>query len=284
MIAEYLEDMELTIRGLRAMAVDAAINEELSVHLEGREHRLGKTVFSADTQRDMRRLKKRVRYLTPLLKYLAAEEAVRLSRMAMQILGGNGYTKDYAPERLLRDALVLPIYEGTSQIQALMALKDNLGAITKNPQKFVRKVASTKYKELRASDPLDRAFYKLQSLALGAQQHIMWRVAKDKAVDAMAGPLDKALENFTKNWDPKRDFNYGLLHAERLIKILADVAIAEVLVEQAKQWPQRRELAERWIEMVEPRVRFNFDEIHSRGDRLLSRLERERLAQERQTA
>jgi hypothetical protein len=193
----------------------------------------------------------------------------------MQILGGNGYTKDYAPERLLRDALVLPVYEGTSQIQALMALKDNLGSITKHPQAFLRNLATTKLQAVTAIDPLERSLHKLKSLSLSAQQHIMWRVAKDKWADAVHGPVESLFDRFTKNWDPKRDFAWGLLHAEHLARILADVAIAEALYRQAERFPERRELAERWVELVEPRCRFNWDKIHSTGERLLGRLQQE---------
>lgn len=275
MIADYLDEMELTIKGIRAMAMEAAFAEEAKTHLELREHRLGsKVTLDPNTKREIRRLARRVRHLTPLLKYMATEEAVRFARLAMQIHGGNGYTTDYAPERLLRDALVLPVYEGTSQIQALMALKDNLGAITKNPQRFLREMARVRLRSLRASDAVERDVYRLKSMALSAQQHIMWRVAKDKFSDALGGPLDKAFERFAKNWDPKRDFAYGLLHAENLIRILCDVAVAEILWTQAKAFPERRELAERWIELVEPRVRYHYDLIHTKGDRLLRRLER----------
>ena len=38
----------------------------------------------------------------------------------MQVFGGNGYVKDYPVEKLMRDAKVLQIYEGTSQIQRLV--------------------------------------------------------------------------------------------------------------------------------------------------------------------
>lgn len=285
LIAEALDDMDLTIRGLRAMAMEAAHCEEMRVHLELREKRFGgKVALDPKTRKDLNYYKARVRHLTPLLKYLAAEEAVRLSRVAMQIHGGNGYTKDYAPERLLRDALVLPVYEGTSQIQALMALKDNLGAITKNPQRFLARLATAKFQSVRAVDPLERSYFKLKSMALSAQQHIMWRVAKEKMSDAITGPLDKAFERLATHWDPKRDFAYGLLHAENLTRILADVAIARALCKQAEQFPERRELAERWLEKVEPRVRYRYDLIHSQGDRLLARLEQKEHEERRQSA
>jgi acyl-CoA dehydrogenase len=39
---------------------------------------------------------------------------------AVQVFGGNGYVRDYPVEKLMRDAKVLQIYEGTSQIQRLV--------------------------------------------------------------------------------------------------------------------------------------------------------------------
>ena len=49
-----------------------------------------------------------------------------MSRRAMQIHGAPVTQKSTVQKKLLRDALVLPIYEGTSQIQSLMATKDEL--------------------------------------------------------------------------------------------------------------------------------------------------------------
>ena len=46
---------------------------------------------------------------------------------AVQVFGGNGYTKEYPVEKLMRDAKVLQIYEGTSQIQRLVIAKQLLG-------------------------------------------------------------------------------------------------------------------------------------------------------------
>ena len=46
----------------------------------------------------------------------------------MQILGGYGYTKDFIVEKLMRDAKLLQIYEGTSQIQRLVIARDLMRA------------------------------------------------------------------------------------------------------------------------------------------------------------
>lgn len=55
-----------------------------------------------------------------IAKLLASEAAVDCSRDAIQIFGGNGYSREYPVERLYRDAKVTEIYEGTSEIQQLV--------------------------------------------------------------------------------------------------------------------------------------------------------------------
>jgi butyryl-CoA dehydrogenase len=59
-------------------------------------------------------------------KYYASTVAVDVARMAVQIHGGYGYTKDYPIERLYRDAKILELYEGTSEIQKIVIAKDLL--------------------------------------------------------------------------------------------------------------------------------------------------------------
>jgi alkylation response protein AidB-like acyl-CoA dehydrogenase len=53
-------------------------------------------------------------------KLFAAETAVRVTEQAIQILGGNGYTRDYPVERMHRDAKIFTIFEGTSEIQRMI--------------------------------------------------------------------------------------------------------------------------------------------------------------------
>ncbi|HEX6271978.1 MAG TPA: acyl-CoA dehydrogenase family protein [Polyangiaceae bacterium] len=53
-------------------------------------------------------------------KAYGADKAMQTAVDAVQIFGGNGYVKDYPVEKLMRDAKVLQIYEGTSQIQRLV--------------------------------------------------------------------------------------------------------------------------------------------------------------------
>jgi alkylation response protein AidB-like acyl-CoA dehydrogenase len=55
-----------------------------------------------------------------MAKLKASEVAVKVTEEAIQILGGNGYTREYPVERMHRDAKIYTIFEGTSEIQRLV--------------------------------------------------------------------------------------------------------------------------------------------------------------------
>ncbi|MFT5434108.1 MAG: alkylation response protein AidB-like acyl-CoA dehydrogenase [Myxococcota bacterium] len=277
MIADYLDQIQNEIQCIRALAVKSGFHEEMSqkisiLKMTGVEGKGAASDRAAYYAAQEGRHKRASRRLTPLLKYIAAEKAVEHARLAVQIHGGNGYTKDYGAEQLLRDAMVMPIYEGTSQIQALMVMKDTLGAIIKRPQAFVRKLAQTRWRSLSARDPLERRLARLQTISLSTQQHLMTRTAVDKYRSLQGKPIGEWPDRFLKDWSPKRDFAFAMLHAERLTQILVDEAIAEVLLEQCIRDDGRRDILERHLERAEPRARFLHDQITTTGDRLLRKL------------
>jgi acyl-CoA dehydrogenase len=59
-------------------------------------------------------------------KCFATDMAMRVTTDAVQIFGGNGYTKEYPVEKLMRDAKLMQIYEGTNQIQRLVIARELL--------------------------------------------------------------------------------------------------------------------------------------------------------------
>ncbi|GAB6984541.1 acyl-CoA dehydrogenase family protein [Nocardioides pyridinolyticus] len=61
-------------------------------------------------------------------KLFAGETAVKVTGEAMQILGGNGFTREYPVERMARDAKIYTIFEGTSEIQRLVIARSVSGA------------------------------------------------------------------------------------------------------------------------------------------------------------
>lgn len=58
--------------------------------------------------------------LAAMAKYYASENAVWVTNKSLQIHGGYGYMKDYAIERQYRDARIIPLYEGTSEVQKMV--------------------------------------------------------------------------------------------------------------------------------------------------------------------
>ncbi|QCW50090.1 acyl-CoA dehydrogenase [Nocardioides dongxiaopingii] len=60
-------------------------------------------------------------------KLFASEAAVRAANLAIQIHGGAGYVDEYPAEKYLRDARVMTLYEGTSQVQKLLIGRDETG-------------------------------------------------------------------------------------------------------------------------------------------------------------
>ena len=55
-----------------------------------------------------------------MAKLMASETAMKVTTQAVQILGGYGYTREFPVERMMRDAKITEIYEGTSEIQRLV--------------------------------------------------------------------------------------------------------------------------------------------------------------------
>ena len=59
-----------------------------------------------------------------IAKAFAADTAMRVATDAVQVFGGYGYSEEYPVEKLMRDAKIYQIYEGTSQIQRLIIAKE----------------------------------------------------------------------------------------------------------------------------------------------------------------
>jgi butyryl-CoA dehydrogenase len=62
-------------------------------------------------------------------KLMASESAMWITTKAIQLCGGNGYTKEYPVERYFRDAKITEIYEGTSEVQRMVIAANELKAI-----------------------------------------------------------------------------------------------------------------------------------------------------------
>ena len=67
-----------------------------------------------------------VTHFAALAKLLASDTAMKVTTDAVQVLGGYGYVNEYPVERMMRDAKITQIYEGTNQIQRLVIARSLL--------------------------------------------------------------------------------------------------------------------------------------------------------------
>ena len=58
--------------------------------------------------------------LTSMAKLFASDNAMKVTLEAIQVLGGYGYVTEYPVERMMRDAKITQIYEGTNEIQRVV--------------------------------------------------------------------------------------------------------------------------------------------------------------------
>jgi alkylation response protein AidB-like acyl-CoA dehydrogenase len=216
MVAEMLLDMETTVAGARALAYEAAVLQDLVMF--GRDEKAA---------RDLREI-------TPLVKWYGTEGAVRVCRMALQIHGGVGVVDEYDVGRYMRDSLITPIYEGTSQIQSLMAVKDLMKWAMQRPASLLRRGPSRTLANASFDGRVGSDFAAARGHIVGALRGLIGRLARRKGPGLLRGAaLDDA------------DLGPILLHAEKLTEALAHTHVARVLAERAKRIPERRALAER---------------------------------------
>jgi 3-(methylthio)propanoyl-CoA dehydrogenase len=117
--------MKIAIEAARALTYETS----RICDLENNNARVLETGLCTDKDDEKRRkllarsFKRLNGMLTPMSKYYCSEMCVKTANDAIQVLGGSGYIKDYATERYLRDARITTIYEGTSQLQVVAAVR-----------------------------------------------------------------------------------------------------------------------------------------------------------------
>ena len=102
-------------QGVQFMLADMAINIEAARTLVYECARAG---YEGDW--------KRLSTLASMAKCFGSDMAMRVTTDAVQVFGGYGYTKDYPVERMMRDAKLAQIFEGTNQIQRMVIARDLL--------------------------------------------------------------------------------------------------------------------------------------------------------------
>jgi alkylation response protein AidB-like acyl-CoA dehydrogenase len=202
----------------------------------------------ARLEKELERDSTRVRLLTPLCKYFATEMCSDITRDAMQVFGGIGFTMDADVGKLHADSLIMTIYEGTSEIQASFALREmGKGAIA-----VVFGEVRSELEEMQ-SDP------KRAELA-------------SRVIEA-TGAIDETLQVLFS------DFNYALLRAKLMAEMVIAVIAATELLKQAGIEESRLDLAHAFVrrrmldvEAKARRIKENVEGHLERNGRLLEQV------------
>ncbi|MDD4486393.1 MAG: acyl-CoA dehydrogenase family protein, partial [Proteiniphilum sp.] len=119
-VYEMLATMRAKTDAARTMLYETCRFVDLYKTLEdiGRERKL-----TPDERDEMKRYSRLADAFTPLGKAMSSEYANQNAYDAIQVHGGSGYMKDYKCERLYRDARITNIYEGTTQLQVVAAIR-----------------------------------------------------------------------------------------------------------------------------------------------------------------
>ena len=200
-VAEMLTNMRARLRGARALLYETSRFVEIYKQYTHISHERS---LEAEERQEMKFYNRLADGFTPLVKLFASEYANSLAYDAIQIHGGSGFMKDYACERLYRDARILNIYEGTSQLQVVAAIN----GVTKGT--FMEQIS--RYEELCYSEAMQPIVEQMKALRT--------------RVEAMVAHV----EAVSKDAPQFKDF-----HARRLVESVGHIIITYLLAHQASE-------------------------------------------------
>jgi len=167
---------------------------------------------------------------TPLLKLFASEYCNQIASDALQIHGGTGYMKDFPIERIFRDARITNIYEGTSQLQVVAAIR---GVGNKAYLNMMRE-----YEKIDVKPELEY----LKNILVKLTSHYAGTVKKVMAV---------------------KDDEYLDFHARRLVEIAGNVIVGYLLLLDANRKIEYKKSADIFIRKARAEITHNISYINN---------------------
>ena len=200
-VAEMLKNMEAKTIASRALLYETARFVDIYKQLTHISHDRS---LEAEERAEMKFYNRLADGFTPLAKMFASEYANEVAYDSIQIHGGSGYMKDYACERLYRDARIMNIYEGTTQLQVVAAINH----VTKGT--YLEQIM--RYEEVEHSETTKAMAEKLVEM----------RKVYEQVVERVE-TLDKEAAGY-------KDF-----HSRRLVEIAGYIIISHILLRQADE-------------------------------------------------
>jgi alkylation response protein AidB-like acyl-CoA dehydrogenase len=216
-VAELVTDMKIDLEAGRALLYETSYICDLeNNNLRILETRKDLSKEEARDRKQAARAHSRINsMLTPMSKYYCSEMGVRVAHNTIQVLGGSGYMRDYPAERYLRDARITTIYEGTSQLQVVAAVR---GVTSNTLETYLEKFHAREY-----SDPT-------------------LTVLKQKLLDGFQ--TLRAAVAFAKEQGPM----YVDLSGRRLVDAAIALVVGHLFLGQGAANERKRAVAKRFIE------------------------------------
>ena len=200
-VREMLKNMEAKTLASRAMLYETARFVDIYKQLTHISHDRS---LEAEERQEMKFYNRLADGFTPLAKMFASEYANEVAYDSIQIHGGSGYMKDYACERLYRDARIMNIYEGTTQLQVVAAINH----VTKGT--YLEQIM--RYEENARTEATE---------AMGAQL-VELRKVYEQVVERV--------ETIDKETTGYKEF-----HSRRLVEIAGYIIISHIMLRQAAE-------------------------------------------------
>ena len=121
-IKKILRRMEREIMAMRCLTLEGGRTVDMYYWRIEHLREAGKSDKEISNDEEVRHWNKLADLLTPVSKYYCSEMCNRIAYDALQIHGGSGFTEDYDIARIYRDARIITIYDGTTQIQVMAAI------------------------------------------------------------------------------------------------------------------------------------------------------------------
>lgn len=203
-VAELLQQMKAKTQAVRTLLYETARFVEIYKALAAISK---ERALEGEERQEMKFYNRLADGFTPLLKLFASEYANQLAYDAIQIHGGSGFMQDYPCERIYRDARIMSIYEGTSQLQVVAAIN----GVTKGTfLEQIERYATAAYSELMQS-----------------------QVASLRRLTEQLRAMIERVETLDKECA-----GYKELHARRLVESVGYIVMGYLLVRQASLHPE----------------------------------------------
>jgi hypothetical protein len=218
-VYEMLANMKAKLDASRTLLYETARFVDVYktyMHI-GEERKLEK-----EERDEMKKYQRLADIYTPLVKGMASEYSNQLAYDAVQIHGGSGFMKDYPVERIYRDARITSIYEGTTQLQVVAAIRGvTTGAYLNQIRVYEAQKVSPELEHLR------------RTLIILTDEY-------EQAVNKVLAPDDNEFVDF---------------HARRLVEMAGNIIMSYLLVLDSNREPMFTKSAKNFIRLAKAQVK-----------------------------